>query len=209
MRFISAALAAALLIVVAVSDFIPRLRAKAFGYGVVAATPYFFDQTRPSVLLAQRNLERFVPKGTPVVIGDSIAARWSSPYPNFGIGGQRSDQLLADLPQSVHSASAVIVAIGTNDLFQGRSVGIERRIAALNAKIAAPIYLLAVPPVEGSEAFNKRLASACDEGCTFIDPHLTPADLIDGIHPREYSKIDHALAPLQRENEGSKLGASH
>lgn len=100
-------------------------------------------------------------------------------------------------------ARRVVVLIGTNDLLQLRSDGIEQRYRAVLAKVPARIQvtLVSVPPLDVKIASAQdvravvqasRRACAADARCTFVDAHAalsledgTPQPgvlLPDGIH---------------------------
>jgi len=161
-----------------------------------------------------RQMDSSVPEGATVFLGDSniqalITAAIVPRSVNFGIGGQRSDQLLESLPiyQSLQRSAGVIVMIGTNDILQGRTHGIGTRYAEILHRIPnnIPIVLVSPPPISrttfGREAINPRAsatvrqaafdACAAVSRCTFVDPTgamsegdapLNGVLLADGIH---------------------------
>ncbi len=123
-----------------------------------------------------------VKPGSVMLIGDSIVR--SAPYRgdclvNRGIGGERSDQLLANMRRwpSLDRAGAVIISIGINDVFQLRDEGLGARIAEILGQIDAPTYLLAMKAeLPGIDRGNRVLKNACTGRCQFVD---YPAVLID------------------------------
>lgn len=97
-----------------------------------------------------------VPQGATLFLGDSITLAMPvkdvTPLAvNYGIGRQRSDQLIVsmDTYASLRRASRVVVMIGTNDLLQGRDAGIEARYQTILGKIPGqtPVVMIGVPPL--------------------------------------------------------------
>lgn len=97
-----------------------------------------------------------VPTGATIFLGDSITRAMPvkdvAPLAvNYGIGWQRSDQLIEsmDIYASLHRASRIVVMIGTNDLLQSRDEGIEARYQAILSKLPAgiPVTMVGVPPL--------------------------------------------------------------
>lgn len=206
------------------TDLVPRIVANILP--VAAAPPQeAFSITWLRGFQAQMDPQ--VPARATLFLGDSItmalATAAVAPYGvNYGIGGQRSDQLLGglDLYDSLHRASAVVVTVGTNDLLQGRDAGIAERYRAILARIPGQsrIVMSSVPPL-GAAAFPNqelptariramvaaaRTACAADTRCRFVDAYalLTDRDtaapgvlLADGIHlaPPGYTRWIDAL----------------
>jgi hypothetical protein len=136
-----------------------------------------------------------VPAGAVIFLGDSITQFLpvSAIAPlsvNYGISGQRSDQLLESMDRyaSMARASAVVVMIGTNDLYQGREQGLEARYRAILAKVPAgvPVVLSGIPPMAGKDVRPlvgaARSACQADVRCRFVDAAVTPDMLTDGVH---------------------------
>lgn len=182
----------------------------------------------PIVREVHRQMDPSVPAGATLFLGDSITmclstAAVTAHGVNYGIGWQRSDQLLEsmDLYHSIERAARVVVTIGTNDLLQGRAAGIGSRYRAILAMIPArtEVVLSSIPPL-GNTAFPGRqidadqvrevVASAksvcaADRRCRFVDAYQALTDqgqplpgvlLADGIHlaPKGYGLWIDALA---------------
>lgn len=140
-----------------------------------------------------------VPAGAVIFLGDSItqglATAAVAPLSvNFGISGQRSDQLLQSMDgyRSMTRASAVVLMIGTNDLLHGRERGLGERYRAILAKIppAVPVVMNGVPPMARLDVRPAveaaRTACAQRPGCFFVDAYSAMAErpgmLSDGVH---------------------------
>lgn len=149
------------------------------------------DPSRAPMLAVYDRTDHLVPAGATVLIGDSIVFRAPFAGPciaNRGIGGERSDQLLANLDRwpSIDRAGAVVIAIGTNDVWQRRPEGLGKRVSAILDRIEAPAYLLGLgSDLEGIDEANRELRRACRDNCTFVDPPKLLLD--DGIHPAPQS----------------------
>ena len=109
-------------------------------------------------------MDESVPAGATIFIGDSItmalATAAVAPYSvNYGISWQRSDQLIQsmDIYKSMARSSRVFVMVGTNDVLEGREVGIQSRYQAILAKIPANVEVVmsSIPPV-GDVVINGR-----------------------------------------------------
>ena len=109
-------------------------------------------------------MDESVPAGATIFIGDSItmalATAAVAPYSvNYGISWQRSDQLIKsmDIYESILRSSRVFVMVGTNDVLEGREVGIQSRYQAILAKIPANVEVVmsSIPPV-GDVVINGR-----------------------------------------------------
>ena len=144
------------------------------------------DPTRAPMLKIYDQADHRVPAGATIFLGDSIAfkAPFGGPcFANRGIGGERSDQLLANLDRwpSIDRAGAVIVAIGTNDVWQWRADALGPNVAAILDRIEAPVTLIGLTAdIDGIEQANAVLRGVCREGCTFLLPVGARAE--DGIH---------------------------
>lgn len=123
-------------------------------------------------ILASRALhsrmDPFVPRGATIFLGDSITMGLTTaavaPYAvNFGIGWQRSDQLIAsmDIYESINRAKQVVITIGTNDLLQGKSAGIEARYKTILSRIPPDVEIImsSILPI-GSSALSTGLRDA-------------------------------------------------
>lgn len=151
-----------------------------------------------------RQADHLVPYGSVIFLGDSITQGLpplSAVSVNYGIPGQRSDQLLNALPvySSVSRASAVVITIGTNDVLQGRTQGIEDRYRGILSKIPrhVRVILSAIPPMAARDTSSvvaaARNACAEDARCTFVP--VPKLDLVDGVHlsPSGYSRWSELL----------------
>ena len=105
---------------------------------------------------AHRITDRSVQAGSVIFLGDSLTAALETSLivpnaVNYGIYGQRSDQLLRslDIYESLKRSKLIVVTIGTNDLIEGRDDGIGLRYEAILAKLPAnvPVILSSVPPL--------------------------------------------------------------
>lgn len=110
------------------------------------------------------HVDSTVPEGATIFLGDSITMFFATSAlaahsVNYGIGWQRTDQLIdsMDLYQSIERAARMVITIGTNDLRQHRAQGIESRYRAILAKIPAKtsIVMSSIPPL-GSSLFHDQ-----------------------------------------------------
>ncbi len=153
------------------------------------------DPSRPIMLAQYDRTDHLVPAGAIYLLGDSIAFKAPFEGPciaNRGIGGERSDQLLANLDRwpSLKRAGAVVIAIGTNDVWQWRAERLGANVRALIDRIDAPTYLIGLTAdIGGMAEANEVLRRACTGKCTFIEP--VNARHEDGIHltPHGYAQI--------------------
>lgn len=160
------------------------------------------DPSRVSMLAHYDRTDPLVPTGAAYFLGDSIAIKAPFDGPciaNRGIGGERSDQLLANLNRwpSLRRAGAVVIAIGTNDVWQHRPERLGPNVRALIDRIDAPTYVIGLTAdIEGIAKANEALRRACTGKCTFIQPGGARHE--DGIHltPEGYAQIA-AVAPLR------------
>lgn len=160
------------------------------------------DPSRAIMLAHYDRTDPLVPAGATYFIGDSIAFKAPFEGPciaNRGIGGERSDQLLANLHRwpSLGRAGAVVIAIGTNDVWQWRPERLGENFSALIDRIDAPTYVIGLTAdIDGIAEANEVLRRACVGTCTFIEPVGARAE--DGIHltPQGYAQIA-ARAPLR------------
>lgn len=165
----------------------------------------------------QMRLDRTVRPEDVLVIGDSHVqgmnvAMLDSKAVNMGIGGDTSRGVFTRLAQfqSDESVSAIILAVGLNDLIYRSPMEAIENIVAVLQMASAPVILSAVLPVDEAvlpsripftnaliRELNEGFADACSENCFFVK---TPDALIsadgnlkqhegDGIHlnPRGYA----------------------
>lgn len=135
---------------------------------------------------------------------DVLGCREDSPVTyggNFGVGGERSDEILARVPDALASRPAtVLVLAGTNDVRQGRADGSIDTLTQIAEEIeaggATPVFATLPPSDEfpgETSALNERLRAWADEGglelldfwTPLADPDGTFADGMsdDGTHP--------------------------
>lgn len=123
----------------------------------------------PRLRDVHRQMDSSVPSGATIFLGDSItmglATAAVAPYTvNYGIGWQRSDQLIKSMEiyKSIGRAGRVVITIGTNDLLQGREAGIESRYRAILEKIPAntPIVMNSVPPLDSPVFYGRQIDDA-------------------------------------------------
>lgn len=170
-----------------------------------------------------------VPEGATIFLGDSITmflatSALAAHSVNYGIGWQRTDQLIEsmDLYESMARAARVVVTIGTNDLLQDRSQGIESRYRTILTNIPGQtsIVVSSIPPL-GSSLLHERgitvdevrrvvsgAQAACkaDQRCRFVNAYeaLTSQEapvpgvlLADNIHltTQGYARWLEAMRP--------------
>ncbi len=142
----------------------------------------------------QARMDPAVPAGATIFLGDSLTVGLVTaalaPYTvNYGIGGQRSDQLIEsmDIYESMGRAGRVVITIGTNDLLQGQEAGIEGRYRAMLSKIpgGTAVVMNSVPPLGDVVVAGRRIDDAdvrkvvvcaravceADRRCRFVDSH--------------------------------------
>jgi lysophospholipase L1-like esterase len=111
-------------------------------------------------------IDTSVPAGATIFLGDSITmylatSAISSHTVNYGIGWQRSDQLVEsmDIYKSIGRATRVIVTIGTNDLLQNKEDGIESRYQAILTKIPAKteVIMSSIPPIGTGIFYGRKI----------------------------------------------------
>jgi lysophospholipase L1-like esterase len=193
------------------TDLVPRVIAK---LGLSDATPSEDETVIAQMRAVQAQMDPAVPEGATLFLGDSITIGLTTaalaPFSvNYGIGGQRSDQLIKsmDTYASMERAARVVVTIGTNDLLQGREAGIASRYEAILAKIPRRTNILmnSVPRlgdvvgngrgIEGERVrqvvASAKAVCAADPRCRFVDAYeaLTQAGalsagtlLADNVH---------------------------
>jgi lysophospholipase L1-like esterase len=151
---------------------------------------------------AHSRMDVSVPAGSVLFLGDSntftlVTAAVAPLSVNYGIGSLRSDQLLAAMPiyHSMTRARAVSIMIGTNDVLEGLSAGLQDRYARILDQIPSgvSVVLSSIPPIErpGLREQAQQAAQAArraSEGrCRFVDLHSAlegiPGALTDdGVH---------------------------
>jgi hypothetical protein len=212
------ALHAVLAVALVKTDLLPRAAVK-FGLSEPALFPEE-EMIIPRLREVHQQLDSSVPAGATIFLGDSItmalATAAIAPYTvNYGIGWQRSDQLIKsmDIYDSIKRAGRVVITIGTNDLLQGREARIESRYQAILAKIPSNIEVImnSVPPIGNIEWGGRKIEDAkvrytvmsakhvceVDRRCRFVNSYdalssngtpLPGVLLNDGIHlsPKGY-----------------------
>ena len=127
------------------------------------------DSIIPTLRTIHKQMDSSVPAGVTIFLGDSITmalatAALAPRTVNYGIGSQRSDQLLKsmDLYKSIERASRVVIMIGTNDLLQGREEGIESRYRAILEKIPGDTQIImnSVPPLDNPMFYGHQVEDA-------------------------------------------------
>lgn len=206
------------------TDLIPRVAIK---FGLVKPPIPEEDSIIPRLREVHRQMDSSVPAGATIFLGDSItmalATAAIAPYTvNYGIGSQRSDQLIKslDIYESIKRAERVVITIGTNDIAQGRGLEIESRYRAILAKIPSNVAVImsSIPPIGNTEFGGRKIVDtevryavasaekACeaDRRCRFVNAYeaLTsnrlplPGVLLgDGVHlaPKGYELWIHAI----------------
>ena len=161
----------------------------------------------PRLREVHAQMDSSVPDGATIFLGDSITmglatAAITQYTVNYGIGWQRSDQLInsMDIYKSITRASRVVITIGTNDLLQGRESGIESRYRTILEKIpsSVDVVMSSVPPIGEVVFYGKRIddsdvrdvvASAkkiceSDSRCRFVNTYdalTTNGKLLPGV----------------------------
>ncbi|MCF6746301.1 hypothetical protein E9529_18895 [Blastococcus sp. KM273128] len=122
---------------------------------------------------------------------DVLGCREDSPVTysgNFGVGGERSDEILARVPEALDPRPAtVLVLAGTNDVRQGRTEGtignLTRMAEEIEAGGATPVFATLPPSDEFPEetaALNERLQAWADEQGVELLDFWTPLADADG-----------------------------
>lgn len=135
---------AALAITLITSDFVYRVERR-IGFGIPPAQ----SQNVISMRIHQRQADNLVPDGATIFIGDSIVQFMPPPHGigesvNFGIGGQRSDQLIdtMEIYGSIKRAKRVVVMVGANDLLQGRKSRLEANYSTILDRIPPGVEVI-------------------------------------------------------------------
>jgi lysophospholipase L1-like esterase len=208
------------------SDFLPRVAA---ALHLTAPPPSEAEIMMNMLSTVHSHVDATVPEGATLFLGDSITMFFATSAlaahaVNYGIGWQRTDQLIDSMDRypSMARAARVVVTIGTNDLLQHRSEGIESRYRTILAKIPghASIVMSSIPPLGGSlfrdqgisvDDVHRVVASAqaaceADRRCRFVNAYqaLTVQDnpvpgvlMADDIHltAQGYARWFAALRP--------------
>jgi len=176
-------------------------------------------------------------------MGDSLTWGWSQPFDSntpgraafdqtfrpqpfaaqaFGFGGDRTEHLLwriedGEVDGQAGKAKAVVLLIGTNNVFNGESAesiaaGVNANIRALRCRLpGVKILLLGITPIAGQSAkvaAANALISGLADGVavTYLDvgPKLgePPSDkYIDGVHysAAGYATVAQAIEPVLRD----------
>lgn len=212
----------ALLVVTLIkTDMVPRMAVKLGLRKLLAPNNDVFVADRSACL---QEFDRFVPTGETIFMGDSITsdlptdviASIASPAINYGIGWQRSDQLMNSMGSyvSIQRSRRVILMIGTNDLLQDRESGLELRYKTILEKIPAniPVVFSSIPPISITELLRRKIDVSnvsqavlsakrvcdADRRCRFVNAYdslssngvpLPGVLLNDGIHLAPYGYV--------------------
>lgn len=159
------------------------------GFADIALAPQPRELTRPPERLTEIGAAARMQSFPVVFLGDSLTQRWDreiwgryfAPLPalNAGVGGDRTDHLLARLENGIlddQRSGLIVLLIGTNDLTYGRSPAIVAegiRTVLLDLRRHLPNSLLLLQALwprddrpgmrESAEEVN-RLISRCDGG---------------------------------------------
>lgn len=179
------------------SDFRQRIAAR-LGFEVAGDAAFISTLRR-----IHAQMDASVPAGATLFLGDSItmalATAAVAPHAvNYGIGSQRSDHLLESMQayRAIERAGAVVIAIGVNDLLQGRTAGIELRYQDILRAVPAAVRVVLSSPTPVAEIEPGRQVAVRDAarracvarpGCTFVDGYAllssSPGSLLpDGVH---------------------------
>lgn len=134
-----------------------------------------------------------VPSGSVVFLGDSItqslAVSAVSPVAvNYGISGQRADQLLQYIGSygALNRARAVVVMVGTNDVRQGRGDSLPDLYRSILSAIPSHVPVILSGPAGNMPQAVSAAGQAClsDPRCVFVDASAMPPGslLPDGLH---------------------------
>ena len=193
------------IVLVAKTDFVPKLKVKFGMSAVLDPNPHF-----QRMVTYHRWMDELVPENSVVFLGDSItqglATAAVAPYTiNYGIGGEDATQLLEAIPsyRSLTRASAVVLAIGINDLGHGKKEGLKDRYRRIADAIPLEKTLIwsSVMPAKSAKISsadivetNRTIKTMCEErrNCIFVDTWSFLADanglmisryfLDDGVH---------------------------
>jgi lysophospholipase L1-like esterase len=180
------------------SDLLPKVTDKLIETGLIQSSALSEPEHECMTMMKRvhGHMDRFVPSGATVFLGDSLtmslATSALAPFAiNYGIGGQRSDQLIKsmDLYGSMARAGTVVIAIGTNDLLQAQEEGIGSRYRAILEKIPPNVRVVmsSVPPIGDVWRRGRHMKASSvrdvvsvaeescrsDSRCIFVDAYTT------------------------------------
>jgi lysophospholipase L1-like esterase len=140
-----------------------------------------------------------------VLLGDSHT--WTLGYApggrNYGTSGIMVKDIAGTMPHDIARAYAVLLMIGTNDIWKGKTTGLAERIRGMLAQLPkdVPLVWSGIPPGEDfrfdrdeAKAANATIKAMCAArpSCTYIDTWQLLADeagapipelfLQDGVH---------------------------
>lgn len=155
-------------------------------------------------------MDELVPEKSIVFLRDSITQGLATvavaPYAiNYGIGGENTAELLDAIPsyKSLARANAIVLAIGINDLSQGKKEGLEDRYQRIVAALPRdkPLIWSSVMPARSKKITssdiadtNRTIKAMCEKrgNCIFVATWSFLADanglmiqryfLDDGVH---------------------------
>lgn len=178
------------------------------GGGAAACVDFFATIAARQYDVDQQDLSERI-----VFLGDSITHSWdvnavTLGVVNFAIGGEATPQLSGRIENFnfTHTARAVVIAIGTNDIGRGYPIATsELAIRKVLDNISVPVVLAGIHPIDESkrgytnaqiDARNALWEAVCSEyaNCTFApSPFTAPLEdqysVGDGLHlnPLAYS----------------------
>lgn len=179
-----------------------------------------------------RAMDTSVPAGAAIFLGDSItqglATAAVAPYSvNYGIGAATTGELLRNLPSygSLKRASSVFLLIGSNDIREGLTEGLDERLRAISLAIPQdkPLIWSGIMPAyskfhrpEKIAAANETIKQLCAgrKDCLYIDTQALyasdPTLLGDGVHPSDagYARWIAALRSAYEQVSTQKPDAS-
>lgn len=135
------------------------------------------------------------PEIVPVIfVGDSITRRLPVEQVvegalNLGVESRTTKELLDAIPDmGLDRSTFFVLMIGTNDLRQRKSAGLESRLREIGRRIPGYVIWNAIPPMPGYDVSetNALIQKLCRERgqCTFLSIPWTTRDFqSDGVHP--------------------------
>lgn len=140
------------------------------------------------------------PKATPmhqapaIFVGDSITHRLRVDQVvdggvNLGVESRTTAELLAAMPaMHLERGDLVVLMIGTNDLRQHRTAGLEGRLREVGRRIHGHLLWNAIPPMPGYDVAptNALIERLCSErgDCVYVTTPWAAGDFqSDGVHP--------------------------
>lgn len=177
------------------TDFVPRAAAK---LKLNVTHPPEEDSIIPRLREVHRQMDPAVPTGSTIFLGDSITmglatASLAPRTVNYGIGWQRSDQLIKSMEiyKSIERAGRVVITIGTNDLLQGREANIQSRYKTILSNIPprTRVVMNSVPPLGDVVFYGRKIEDTnvrkvvdsakaiclADHRCRFVNTYQTLA----------------------------------